>query len=98
MKYLYSRISHCNMDSVIELNDGTILPNIDTIIYATGYKTTFPFLDEVDNIIKVDDSIETNYFGPLYKHMISIYHPEILFPRIRLQTLFSWQMIERKAI
>jgi dimethylaniline monooxygenase (N-oxide forming) len=45
---------------------------IDAIIYATGYKTTFPFLD--NSTFKSDT--DTTY---LYPRMISIEHPGVIF-------------------
>ncbi len=44
----------------------------DAIIYATGYKTTFPFLDK--STFKSDT--DTTY---LYRRMVSIKHPGLIF-------------------
>ena len=46
----------------------------DALIYCTGYKQTFPFLDESCGI-KVDD----NYVYPLYKHTINVNFPTMCF-------------------
>ncbi|XP_014467551.1 PREDICTED: flavin-containing monooxygenase FMO GS-OX-like 4 [Dinoponera quadriceps] len=42
----------------------------DVFIFCTGYKYSFPFLDENCGI-RVDD----NYVIPLYKHLVNIEHP-----------------------
>lgn len=45
---------------------------VDAIIYATGYKTTFPFLPK----IVFDPEIEA---GRLYRRMVSLKHPSLIF-------------------
>ncbi|KAG8436657.1 hypothetical protein GDO86_007668 [Hymenochirus boettgeri] len=45
--------------------DGTKIDNLDVVILATGYKYSFPFLDE--SVVKVDDSK-----GFLYKKIIPL--------------------------
>lgn len=42
----------------------------DVFIFCTGYKYSFPFLDENCGI-RVDD----NYVNPLYKHFVNVEHP-----------------------
>lgn len=59
----------------VVFEDGTREP-IDTIIYATGYKVSFPFLDsELANNEYVE---ETNDF-PLYKRVIHPKHENLFF-------------------
>ena len=54
--------------------------NIDTIVYTTGYNFCFPFLDKEDKIIEFDEGGDRGlYFGPLYKKMFSINHPNLIF-------------------
>uniref|UniRef100_UPI0025417F71 dimethylaniline monooxygenase [N-oxide-forming] 2-like n=1 Tax=Euleptes europaea TaxID=460621 RepID=UPI0025417F71 len=43
-------------------DDGTVEENVDVVIFATGYTTIFPFLDE--SVIKVEDNRVA-----LYKHV-----------------------------
>ncbi|XP_054837408.1 flavin-containing monooxygenase 2 [Eublepharis macularius] len=43
-------------------DDGTVEENVDVVIFATGYSTIFPFLDE--SVIKVEENR-----APLYKHV-----------------------------
>ncbi|XP_031628156.1 dimethylaniline monooxygenase [N-oxide-forming] 3-like isoform X2 [Contarinia nasturtii] len=56
-----------------EFEDGT-QQTFDTIIYATGFAYSYPFLGE-DTKIQVDD----NYVSPLYKQIINIEHPTMAF-------------------
>lgn len=51
--------------------DGTEEP-LDAIIYATGYKTTFPFLPK--SVFNPDAEA-----GRLYRRMISLNHPGLIF-------------------
>ncbi|XP_043287765.1 flavin-containing monooxygenase FMO GS-OX-like 4 [Venturia canescens] len=53
------------------LRDGTNV-EVDSFIYCTGYKYTFPFLDESCSI-KIDE----NYVSPLYKHLVNVEHPSM---------------------
>mmetsp|Transcript_34040 Transcript_34040/g.39285 ORF Transcript_34040/g.39285 Transcript_34040/m.39285 type:complete len:196 (-) Transcript_34040:30-617(-) len=54
---------------------------IDTVVYCTGYKFSFPFLDPSDSILDVDQEVEYDgYFGPLYKKIFSARDPRFMFP------------------
>ncbi|KAG6825285.1 hypothetical protein H0H92_004160 [Tricholoma furcatifolium] len=46
-------------DSQIELANGTILTGIDTVLFATGYRYTFPFLPDYHNssVTQTDDNL-----------------------------------------
>lgn len=55
------------------LIDGTACA-VDTIIYATGYQYSFPFLNEKCGIEIGDGNIQY-----LYKHCINIQHPRMAF-------------------
>jgi len=54
---------------------------IDTIIYATGYKLKFPYFDqEVDKIIDHDENEHRGaFFGPTYKKFAAIREPDVFF-------------------
>ena len=55
--------------------DGTE-EEVDTVIYATGYLYSFPFLDgTADNLVEFDNEAPGLYFGPLYKKIFSIKEP-----------------------
>jgi len=60
--------------------DGTE-EEIDTIIYSTGYKFKFPYLDlEKDKIIDYDENQNRGgFFGPIYKKFIAIREPNMFF-------------------
>nr|XP_033324761.1 flavin-containing monooxygenase FMO GS-OX-like 2 isoform X1 [Megalopta genalis] len=74
----------------------------DTFIFCTGYKFTFPFLDETSGI-RVDD----NHVAPLYKHLINIDHPTmcivgiptivIPFPMFHVQVQYFLALLKNKA-
>ncbi|CAI2366978.1 unnamed protein product [Moneuplotes crassus] len=71
-------ITEIKKDSVVFGDDSE--EQIDTIIYATGYKYSFPFIDPDQKIVEFD-SKRTNgcYFGPLYKKMFCINEPNLFF-------------------
>ncbi|XP_075038591.1 dimethylaniline monooxygenase [N-oxide-forming] 2-like isoform X2 [Mixophyes fleayi] len=46
-------------ETAVKFDDGTIEENIDVVIFATGYRFSFPFLDE--SAIKVEDNINNLY-------------------------------------
>ena len=53
---------------------------IDTIIYATGYKYSMPFFKKDDEIVTFEGDLDRGlYFGPLFKRMFSINQPNIFF-------------------
>ncbi|KAF5274054.1 hypothetical protein FQR65_LT04452 [Abscondita terminalis] len=47
---------------------------IDVVIYCTGYEYKFPFLSESCGITVTD-----NWVRPLYKHVVNIEHPTMVF-------------------
>jgi dimethylaniline monooxygenase (N-oxide forming) len=55
----------------ITFEDGS-RENFDAIVYATGYKTTFPFLDKSTFVSETDTTYP-------YRRMISIKHPGLIF-------------------
>ena len=63
---------------IVEFVDGTEA-EIDTVVYATGYHYSFPFLNEEDGIIEYDKEEPGAYFGPLYKRIFAIKEPDLLF-------------------
>ncbi|XP_046746523.1 flavin-containing monooxygenase FMO GS-OX-like 4 isoform X2 [Diprion similis] len=60
------------------LKDGTSV-EADAFMYCTGYKYSFPFLDETCGI-----TVDDNYVHPLYRHLISVEHPTMCFIGIPL--------------
>jgi len=61
-------------------SDGSI-EEIDTVIFATGYKLKFPFLDhKKDKIIDHDEKEHRGvFFGPTYRRFISVREPSMFF-------------------
>ncbi|CAL6421713.1 unnamed protein product [Bathycoccus prasinos] len=49
----------------VEFEDGSVVENVDAIVYCIGYEYDFPFLDPKDANFSVDD----NYVNPLYEHL-----------------------------
>ncbi|KAF0385868.1 dimethylaniline monooxygenase N-oxide-forming 5-like [Gigaspora margarita] len=77
-------ISRLNKDNSIEFLDNTKVENIDAIIYATGYKIEFPFLDSKivnggDEVLKMfDEEYKVNLVW-LYTRMFPPKYPNIAF-------------------
>lgn len=55
--------------TTFHLKDGSSI-DAEVFLFCTGYKYSFPFLDENCGI-----RVDTNYVSPLYKHLINIEHP-----------------------
>lgn len=55
------------------LRDGHRLKCIDALIFCTGYKFSYPFLDPDTCGLKVDD----NFVNPLYKHLVNARRPSM---------------------
>lgn len=72
-----SGISHFGENNSVTCRDGVKYEDIDLVMYGTGYKYAFPFLDEDDDIVQV--RTDGRYFGPLYLHMFAVDHPEVMF-------------------
>ncbi|RZF40843.1 hypothetical protein LSTR_LSTR003353 [Laodelphax striatellus] len=58
----------------VHFSDGTICPDVDVLLYCTGYKYSFPFLSDDCGI-----TVEENCVQPLFKHFININHPTMCF-------------------
>jgi hypothetical protein len=57
----------------LELNDGTLIEPVDTLIFCTGYHYRYPFLSA--DLITIDD----NWVQPLYQDLLHIEHPTLAF-------------------
>ena len=63
----------------VTFNDGTT-ETVHTIIYATGYLHSLPFLTNTsDNIIEFPKDDPGFYFGPLYMRTFAIKEPSLIF-------------------
>lgn len=59
------------------------------IFYATGYNFDFPFLTNDSGI-----TVDNNFVQPLYKHIINIEHPTLIFIGICSGLLPTWPTVE----
>ncbi|XP_031627748.1 senecionine N-oxygenase-like [Contarinia nasturtii] len=83
----------------VQFEDGTN-QSFSTVIYATGYKYSYSFLDA-----NVGIEVKDNYVGPLYKQILNIRHPTMAFvgvpfiaahnPMYDLQARFALKFISR---
>ncbi|GAA0175438.1 oxygenase [Lithospermum erythrorhizon] len=80
--WLRSMIKSVHDDGAVTFEDGGTI-YADVILYCTGYKYHFPFLD-TNEIVTVDD----NRVGPLYKHVF----PPMLAPWLSFVGL-PWKVI-----
>jgi hypothetical protein len=69
------------LDAKTVLFSDDSIEEIDTVIFATGYKLKFPYLDhKVDKIIDHDEKEHRGvFFGPTYRRFISIREPSMFF-------------------
>lgn len=54
--------------------------SVDTILYCTGFKYSYPFLNEECGIF-----VKDNHVQPLFKHLINIEHPTMAFIGLNFQ-------------
>nr|XP_012224297.1 PREDICTED: flavin-containing monooxygenase FMO GS-OX-like 2 [Linepithema humile] len=89
-------------ESTIRLRDGTSVDDVDVFLFCTGYKYSFPFLDENCGI-----RVDNNYVIPLYKHLINIEHPSMCivgiptvvvpFPMFHMQVQYFLALLENRT-
>ncbi|XP_029667204.1 flavin-containing monooxygenase FMO GS-OX-like 4 [Formica exsecta] len=89
-------------ETTFHLRDGTTVNDINILIFCTGYKYNFPFLDKNCGI-----RIDNNYVTPLYKHLISIEHPSMCivgipmvvvpFPMFHMQVQYFLALLEGRV-
>lgn len=72
-------------ESCIYLTDGTVLTDVDSIIFATGYKFDLAFLDLKSCNISVDEA--NSRICGLYKHLICIGQPSLCIFAVPFQLL-----------
>ncbi|KAH7083972.1 dimethylaniline monooxygenase (N-oxide forming) [Paraphoma chrysanthemicola] len=82
--------------SAIVFEDGSVLDDIDAVIYCTGYKPSFPFWNEEKNGGPLYDYSENRLKG-FYQHTISTRYPTSLaivgIPRVLTFRSFEYQAI-----
>ncbi|KAK4458620.1 hypothetical protein QBC42DRAFT_209919 [Cladorrhinum samala] len=63
--------SVCRKTRTVRLVDGTSIPDVDSIIFGTGYSWTMPFLPQVE--------IRNNRVPELYQHVVYRRDPTLVF-------------------
>ncbi|KAL6229161.1 hypothetical protein BDW75DRAFT_245984 [Aspergillus navahoensis] len=87
-----STISHLT-DDTIHLTDGRALSNVDTIVFATGYFYTYPFLSPKIRPPPVDGLRVPG----LYQHIFDIHNPDsIAFVGV-VNASLTWSTWEKSA-
>jgi len=71
------------------------IEDVDTILIATGYKFSFPFLTK-SNLIETE--FDGKYFGPLYLRQFSINEPDLMFSGCNNRSTYLQALIEREAM
>ena len=69
-----ANISHVADNGSFVLEDGTVIPDVDTFIPCTGYSLNFPFLSPECDVV-----IEDNAVQGLFKHIFHIRFPSLSF-------------------
>ncbi|KAJ7468945.1 hypothetical protein B0H11DRAFT_1395491 [Mycena galericulata] len=92
----------------IELSDGTLLTDIDHLIFSTGFQFTFPFLPQYHNSsIGLDEEgpedrpqplvTDGSHFRSLYRDFVYIEEPTLAFMNMQLGTV-TWSVGEYIAV
>lgn len=89
-------------ETTFRLRDGTTIDGINVLLFCTGYKYSFPFLNE-----NCDIRIDNNYVTPLYKHLINIKHSSMCiigipmavvpFPMFHMQVQYFLALLEGRV-
>jgi hypothetical protein len=79
-----SGVIECTGDKSFALSDGNYVQDIDVLLYCSGYKYSFPFLD-ISCGIEILNSF--TMVKPLYKHMINLNHPSMCFIGVPIQVI-----------
>uniref|UniRef100_A0A0D9XM99 Flavin-containing monooxygenase n=1 Tax=Leersia perrieri TaxID=77586 RepID=A0A0D9XM99_9ORYZ len=88
--WLHSEVDCIQDDGQVRFSEGSVVA-ADTILYCTGYRYHFPFLDMEG--LTVDD----NRVGPLYKHVFPPKHaPNLSFVGLPVKTII-FQLFELES-
>ncbi|XP_015697074.2 flavin-containing monooxygenase FMO GS-OX-like 2 isoform X2 [Oryza brachyantha] len=80
--WLHSEVDCIQDDGQVRFSEGSAVA-ADTILYCTGYRYHFPFLDAVDGV-----TVDDNRVGPLYKHVFPPKHaPGLSFVGLPAKTI-----------
>ncbi len=72
-----------NFQKAVRLKQGSIETHIDSIIFATGYFYSYPFLSNLKPPV-VTDGLRTQ---DVYQHLFHIERPSLVFPVINLKVI-----------
>lgn len=72
-------------DTCIYLTNGSVLRDVDCIIFATGYKFDLQFLDSKSCNISIDE--DNSHINGLYQHLICIAQPSLCIFAVPFQLL-----------
>ncbi len=75
-------ITGCTTEGDLLLADGSQLPDVDVLLYCTGYHFSYPFLSESCQVEVVGRQVRT-----LFKHLINAAHPTMALVGVPLQIL-----------
>ncbi|KAI8391792.1 uncharacterized protein BYT42DRAFT_610980 [Radiomyces spectabilis] len=75
-------LTRFNEDGSIECQNGTILKDVDTIIFATGFLYSFPFLRFEKDLIVDGQNVQN-----LYKYLFYIKNPTLAFVGLPIRTV-----------
>ena len=67
----------------IRLASGSIEPDIDNVVFCTGYFYSYPFLKDIAPPV-ISNGLRTKN---TYEHLFNIYHPSLVFPVINLKVV-----------
>lgn len=67
----------------VRTKSGKIIDNLDTVLFATGYLYSYPFLASLDPPI-VTDGLRTR---DIYQHFLHIVYPTLAFPVVNLKVI-----------
>lgn len=76
----------------VKFADGTVEPDIDAVVFCTGFLYSYPFLPDLQH------KLVTNGKGvhSLYKHFLCIDHPTLVFPGLNIKAI-PWPLSEAQA-
>ncbi|PHH53631.1 Thiol-specific monooxygenase [Ceratocystis fimbriata CBS 114723] len=76
----------------VRLADGVEIPDVDAVVFCSGYMFSLPFLPELeDKLITTGRAVQG-----LYQHLFSIEHPTLAFPGL-LQQAIPYAISEAQA-
>lgn len=76
----------------VRLKDGTVVTDIDAVVFCTGFLFNYPFLSDFqDKLITTGRGVHR-----LYKHLFYIDHPTLAFPGLNMNAVI-WSVAEAQA-